>query len=293
MKFKYEDAAFKTLSSATLKALSQQIKDDIDAYCVKEFTDEHRTHLGASIIGHDCHRYIWYAFRWVKYQVFSGRMLRLFNRGSLEEQRFIKWLRGIGCQVWEVDPNTNEQFHIWGVQGHYGGSLDSGGKLPYFPDLPMLFEYKTHNTKSFSNLVNKGSIKLAKYDHYSQMSSYGKHYGFKYGMYIATNKNDDDLYIEIVELDWNLAHDLMNKAQDIILSPFPPPRISDQPSYYECKWCPFQGICHYQEPVEINCRSCKFCEPVANKEWKCHKFNAIIPQDFLVKGCDQHISIIN
>lgn len=291
MTFKYDDPVAKTLSQATIKAISAKIKEDIDAFCVKEFTDDHREHLGASLIGHDCHRFIWYAFRWVKSQVFNGRMLRLFNRGHLEEERFIKWLRGIGCQVWEVDPNTNQQFRIYGVQGHYGGSMDSGGLLPYLPDLPILFEFKTHNTKSFTNLVNKGSVKLAKHEHYSQMSAYGKKYKMRYGLYVATNKNDDDLYIELVELDWNLAHDLENKAQDIIRSPFPPPRISDQPSYYECKWCAFHGICHYNEPVEINCRSCKFAEPVENKQWKCHKFNAIVPTDYIKQGCSHHVSI--
>lgn len=291
MNFKYEDATTKTLSPATMKVLSDQIKDDINNYCVKELTDDHRHHLGASIIGHECHRYIWYAFRWVKFEVFDGRMLRLFEHGQLEEQRIIRWLRGIGCTVWEVDPATNKQFRIWGVQGHYGGSADSVGTLPYFPDLPMLLEFKTHNTKSFSDLANKKSVKLSKHRHYSQMCSYGKHYNFKYGLYFAVNKNDDDVYAEIIELDWNLAHDLTNKAQDIINSKFPPERISDQPSYYECKYCPFQNICHYNEPVEINCRSCRFAEPVADAAWKCNNFNQIIPRDFLSNGCPQHQNI--
>lgn len=291
MTFQYEDAGTKTLSDFTRRELADRIKADVNAFCVKEFTDEHRNHIGASIIDHECSRFIWYVFRWVKFQFFDGRMLRLFNRGHLEEARFIQFLRGIGCQVWEVDPHTNKQFRIYGVQGHYGGSMDAGGITPYFPDLPMLMEFKTHNYKSFSHLLNKGSVALAKPMHYGQMCNYGKEYKFQYGLYCAVNKNDDDLYFEIVKLDWNHAHTLTNKAQDIVYAKTPPARISDQPSYFECKYCGFKDICHHGEAVEVNCRSCKQAVPADNGEWFCSRFNNIIPADFIKKGCEYHVSV--
>lgn len=288
--FQYDDVAAKTLSPATCKAIVEQLHADINSYCIKEFTDEHRTHLGASIIGDDCWRKSWYTFRWVKSQVFDGRMLRLFNRGHLEEARFIKWLRGAGCTVWEVDPNTGKQFRIWGVSGHYGGSSDSVGILPYFPDLPILLEFKTHNYKSFSNLINKG-LRLAKHEHFAQMSSYGKHYNFRYGLYVAVNKNDDDLHLELVELDWNLADGSIIKASEIINSRTPPKRISDNPTFFDCKWCSYSGICHDNAPVEINCRSCRHAVAAENASWHCNKFNAIIPPEFIKTGCPDHVSI--
>lgn len=272
-----------------LKA-AEQLKADVDAWCVKEYTDDHRTHLGASLIGKECAREVWYDFRWCSKQVFEGRMLRLFNRGHMEEELFIKWLRAIGCQVWEVDPNTGEQFRIYGVQGHYGGSLDSGGIIPYFPDTPMLLEFKTHNTKSFCHLLDK-KLMLAKPQHYSQMCSYGAKYQFRYGLYVAVNKNDDDLYYEFVELDWKRANDLENKAADIIYSQIPPPRIAENPSFYTCKYCTKNDICWSGKPVEINCRSCRNAKPVENKGWFCSQYNQVIPPDFIKQGCAQHISI--
>ena len=155
-----------TLSPATRKAIAEQLLADINAYSVKTLTNDHRTHLGASIIGKECAREAWYIFRWVKFAVFDGRMLRLFDRGTKEEANFIHLLRAIGCQVWEVDPQTGKQFRIYGVNGHFGGSLDSGGLLPYLPDFPILMEFKTHNTKSFVHLQNKGLI-ISKPQHYS------------------------------------------------------------------------------------------------------------------------------
>lgn len=289
--FQYDDAATKTLSPLTRQAIAEQLKIDINAWCVEHFTDEHRHHLGASVIGNECDRFIWYAFRWVKFEIFDGRMLRLFDTGHQEEARFIKWLRGIGCKVWEVDPETGKQFRIWAVSGHYGGSADAKGILPYLPDLPILLEFKTHNTKSFVNLVNKKSVQLAKPRHYAQMCSYGKQFGYHYGLYAANNKNDDDIYLELVELDWRLSDDLIKKAADIITSKVPPPRISESPAYFACKFCPYSEICFSNEPVERNCRSCKSAKPIEGAEWYCHRWNKIIPRDFLKQGCDGHVSI--
>lgn len=289
--FQYEDLATKTLSPATRKAICEQLKVDVDAWCVKEYTDEHRNHLGASLIGKECAREIWYDFRWVNKEPFDGRMLRLFQTGHIQEGRFITYLRGIGCQVWEVDPQTGKQFRIYGVQNHYGGSADSVGILPYFPDLPILLEFKTHNTKSFTHLVNKESVVLSKPQHFSQMSSYGKHYNFRYGLYVAVNKNDDDIYYELVELDWRQAYDLTSKAQDIITSQVPLQRISNNPSYYACKFCSKSNICHNNASVEVNCRSCKCAVPIENAAWRCSRFNQTIPQDFIKVGCQYHVSI--
>ncbi|HEX8349957.1 MAG TPA: hypothetical protein VF598_08335, partial [Hymenobacter sp.] len=59
-----------------------------------------RSHLGASVIGRECGRQIWYGWRWARKPKFQARMLRLFNRGHLEEARFIAALLAIGVQVY-------------------------------------------------------------------------------------------------------------------------------------------------------------------------------------------------
>lgn len=41
-----------------------------------------RPHLGASVIGKQCMREIWYGFRWSKKTNFSGRMLRLMENNE-------------------------------------------------------------------------------------------------------------------------------------------------------------------------------------------------------------------
>lgn len=279
-----------TLSDTECKKIVNNIHDAIEQYSRDKYPSEHRAHLGASIVGNKCSRKSWYTFRWCKLEEHDGRMRRLLNRGHKEEQIFIEVLRGIGFTIWEVDPETNKQFRIYGCEGHFGGSGDSKAIIPWLPDMPILLEFKTHNTKSFTYLVDKG-LKLGKPDHYAQMSLYGKGYQYKYGLYCAINKNDDDYHFELVELDWQYAQQLENKAQDIITSKVPPQRISDNPSYFECKYCHYNLICHYQEPVDKNCRSCKMAVPEKSGQWYCTKWNAMIPKSEIIKGCSEHISI--
>lgn len=62
-----------------------------------------RQHLGASVIGKECARAIYYGWRWFTAKKFSGRMLRLFGTGFRYEKRFIAYLELIGVTVSEFD----------------------------------------------------------------------------------------------------------------------------------------------------------------------------------------------
>lgn len=269
--------------------LAKRIKDDVDEFSVNEFSEDPRTHLGASIIGHDCAAYAWSVFRWLRFEKFDGRMYRLFNRGHEEETRFVRWLRGIGFDVREVDPETEKQFRIVGSQGHFGGSLDGMCKAPARYNLPhwliLLNEFKTHNAKSFRKLVKDG-VQKAKPQHYRQMCSYGRAYNFEFGLYCAVNKDDDDLYFEVVKLDFRQADDLFRKADGIVFAKTRPPKIAQTEAFYECKTCDFVGLCHRGEAPMKNCRSCEHAVPIENAQWFCQVHNGVIPPDFIIQGCD-------
>lgn len=278
------------------KAIVLQIHKDIDEFCKREFEEDARTHLGASIIGHDCKAYAWNTFRWLKFEEFSGRMLRLFNRGHEEERRFIRWLQGAGFTVYDHDPATGKQYRIKGVFGHFGGSLDSICYAPahYNINQPLawLGEFKTHNDNSFKKLKKDGVAK-SKPQHYRQMCSYGRAYGFEFGLYCAVNKNDDDLYFEIVVLDYRQADDLFRKAEYIITSQSQPPKIAMTETFFTCKTCDFNKICHQRQVPTKNCRSCRNATPADKGNWFCSLYNSNIPLDFIPKGCDNWYPIIN
>ena len=58
--------------------------------------DEPRGHLGCSLLGHPCERWLWLSFRWAVKEKFQGRILRLFRRGNNEENIIISDLEAIG-----------------------------------------------------------------------------------------------------------------------------------------------------------------------------------------------------
>jgi len=258
----------------------------IDKAIVENNDDGHRTHLGASLIGDSCARKLWYVFRWAQKGDFPARVLRLFNRGHLEEPRIVEWLKDAGVQVWEVD-NTGKQYRISGSGGHFGGSMDGVGLG--IPDLPegiyFLLEFKTHNDKSFKDVEKKG-VKESKPQHYVQMQVYMRKGQLNHALYIAINKNTDALYLEMVELDKAYADNFLARADRIILAKEAPPRVNNNPTWYECKWCDFNKICHHGAPAEVNCRTCRYCSPADQKQWVCKLGNNV--EEYLHTGCSNH-----
>ena len=228
-----------------------------------------RNHLGASVIGYECARQIWYGFRWFTKPKFPGRVLRLFNRGHLEEARFIACLLTIGVQVYQQDANGH-QFRIKAHGGHYGGSGDGVAigipDLP--PGLPCLTEWKTHNDKSFQK-VKKEGVRAAKFEHYVQMNTYCRKMGLTVALYGAVNKNDDELHLEIVYLDTDTADRFTDRAGQIIFTPSPPKRINESPGWYACKYCDHHAVCHKHATPARNCRTCTYSAPLSTGGWAC------------------------
>lgn len=280
-------------SNAHRKLLAARIQGEIDEWCSVAYDEGFRNHLGASVIGHECLRYLFLSFRWCKREKFSGRMQRLFQRGHLEEDRFITYLKGIGFTVKALEEDGKQQ-RISAVNGHYGGSLDGICIPPErygLPELVLLNEFKTNKDSGFDK-IKKNGMQIEKRRHYIQMCSYGKARQLKYGLYIITNKNNDDIYMEIVALDWNLAEQAEIKATGIIHAGEPPKRISDNPAFMTCKQCHFSGICFNNEVPLKNCRSCTHAIAVVNAEWRCMIYKQNIPKDFIPKGCDSYERII-
>lgn len=277
----------------------QMARDDGDRYreelgkVIMEMDDAYRkqgnpfrSHLGASLLGRKCSRELWYSFRWFTRTKHSPRLMRLFNRGHLEEARFIAFLRQVeGVQVVCAHPETGKQFRISFANGHGGGSLDS---LIYnLPDLPgewVLGEYKTHNEKSFKKLVKEG-VQKAKPEHYTQMQIYGAKYGLNWALYLAVCKNDDAIHGELVRVQPHVMDQYIVRGEKIIATDTPPPRISANPTWYECKFCDQHGVCHDGHEPAMNCRTCIHSSPIENKEWWCHKHSIYIKEDLMITGC--------
>lgn len=279
-------------SADDLSRIASRCRQDIDNYCLKLFAQEPREHLGASEIGEECQRRIWAGWRWLQQKQFAPKMLRLFDRGHNTEGRCSEFLRAAGFVVEDINPATGEQFIFSDLGGHYGGSCDGRSFHPiYFPNDWLVNEYKTHNQKSFDKLIKLG-VRRAKPRHYAQHSSYGRRFGCRFGVYVGINKNDDNIHLEIVELDWSLADHLTENARAVITSQVPLQRMKNaSPSFYECKFCEQLGNCFYRQQPDKNCRSCVRAQPI-DGAWLCTEYNQPIPDDVMKVGCAAWRSII-
>lgn len=253
--------------------------------------------LPVSLIGHECERYLWYVFRQCCKPEFSGRMYRLFDTGNLEEARFTKDLRDIGCTVHDIDEATGKQFKVTALGGHLKGYMD--GAILGIPEAPKTWhvgEYKTHNAKSFKELIKKG-VQESHPKHYAQMMIEMHLTNMWRALYLARNKDTDELHSERIHYNEAEAQGLMNRARRIITAVAPPDRISNRPDWYQCGWCDAKSICHGTEPSEpalgvpaLSCRQCCHATPNLereNGEWICEKYNGILREN--PEPCEDHL----
>lgn len=261
-----------------------------DAY--REEEDGFRSHLGASVIGKECARATYYSWRWFTKSKFSGRIVRLFNRGHLEEGRVIAALLTIGCQVYQQDSEGN-QFRITHAGGHMGGAGDGvvTGIPDLPPDTPALCEFKTFKDALFKKLKKDG-VKIAKPEHYVQMSIYMEKMAIPIAIYFGVNKDTDEIYSEIVILNRYHADEYLKLGESIVFAKEPPERISDTPGYYKCHFCNERPHCHkLGGKIEINCRTCVKSEPLPDGSWVCKLHNIVLTKDAQLNGCGDHSPI--
>jgi len=248
-----------------------------------------RAHLGASMIGRECERALWYGFRWATVPNFPGRVLRLFKRGHDEEDYFVRDLIAIGVQVWAVD-QAGKQFSVTWHGGHFAGSCDGVAKgLPESPNKPHLLEFKTHNHKSFA-LLKKNGVRESKPEHYAQMQVYMHGLELPRAMYMAVSKDTDELYTERFEYNKADAEALVKKAGDIIATDIPPPGISTRAEFFKCKFCDHQDVCHRDALPQVSCRTCIHADIDMNQGgWRCVFHNKPISTDDQRVGCEKHL----
>jgi len=250
--------------------------------------EDHREHLGASLIGHHCDRFLWLTFRWAASPQFGGRVLRLFGTGKREEERVYEELRAIGIELHTED--NGKQISCRDGTGHFGGSLDGIGRGFVEGKTWAVIEIKTANDKAFTALKAKG-VQAEKPQHYAQMQTYMGMMELDRAMYICVNKNTDDLHTEWVHFNKETYRDLLVRAERTISRTTPADKISQDPTHWLCKMCDMYKMCHQQEPAEANCRTCCHSTPVADGKWHCHEYDKELSADAQRKGCDSHLFI--
>jgi hypothetical protein len=224
-------------------------------------------------------------------------MLRLFERGHREERWLTVDLRKLGLfqqqdlDVQVKDPETGKQFLISYFGGHFGGSCDGILKgVPEAPKTAHLWECKTASDK-YSKQLQKLGVQKAKPEHYAQMQIYMYGLGLKRAYYMSVNKNTDDIYCERIEYDKRFALSILDKAEAIVFADSLPKRISEDPSFWKCKFCDHKNICHGIEKIapEVNCRTCAHSTAAEDGTWRCDVHDGPLSLHKQKAGCEDHV----
>lgn len=268
---------------------------------------ELRRHLGASQIGKSCARAIWYGHRWAAKAEHDGRMLRLFDRGDREEAVFVDDLRAIGLCVEPFDPRfpgERRQRRARWHAGHFSHGADALLDLRGCPKILLpaalvesgaeraVGEFKTAKADKWRALTREGLEKNhPQYWAQCQVGMLG--HGVEWCLFLSVCKDTDDIYAEWFRLDRGVAERYVERGRQIIEAPVPPPRISDDPSYYECRFCDFREQCHYRQLPLVSCRTCAHSTPSlegVDGEWTCALApGSFIPRDIEPTGCASHV----
>lgn len=246
-----------------------------------------RPHMGASTLGEKCDRRLWLSFRWAVRETFPGRILRVFRRGHREEETVVADLQAIGMKVRATGAaQTRVEFGSH-VSGSIDGIITAG--VPEALKKAHVLEIKTHSKKSF-DAVEKEGVEKAQPKHYAQVQTYMLGTGVDRALYVAVCKDDDRLYTERVELDKARAEKLVERGKRLATQDEIPPPISNDPTWFECKWCSAHDFCHGSKVTrEVNCRTCAHSTAEADSTWTCARHDQnVMPTDWMREAHECH-----
>jgi hypothetical protein len=195
-----------------------------------------RDYIGASGIGAECLRQIWYEFTGVEAESVPTKTRRTWAIGRHLEALILQWLTEAGFDI----DSSQAEFHSEGMP-YFKGHLDSVWMKKGKPF--AIIEIKTAKDASFNVFIKKG-LRTWNPQYYAQLQSYMGMSGIHTAYILVLNKDSSDIADELVTFDKDFYERLRTKAEMIANAKVPPPRINASPLWYQCKMCKFNKVCH-------------------------------------------------
>lgn len=195
-----------------------------------------RDYIGASIIGSDCLRQIWYEYKGFQGQSIPPKTKRIWDIGKYLENLVQRWLRDSGIDI--TYPSAEYQSE---EMPFFKGNVDC--LLLKKGRAIAIIEIKTAKDSSFNIFVKKG-LRLWNPQYYSQVQSYMGMSGIHKTYILVLNKDNSELSDEEVHFDESFYESLRRKAFMIYKAEVEPPRVNGSPLWFQCKMCKFNRICH-------------------------------------------------
>lgn len=112
--------------------------------------------------------------------------------------------------------------------------------------------------------------------------------GLAVALYMVVNKNNDELYGEIVHLDTAIADQFLDRGEKLVWMDNAPDRISESPGFWKCRFCDHRPVCHLGAAPDRNCRTCAHSKPVEGNKWVCTLHNKELTKEEQLKGCNNY-----
>lgn len=255
----------------------KSIKERLDQLT---YPGDQRPYLGGSMIGHTCSRYIAYTFRWAYKETLESKVWRIFRLGDAVEEIMVGQLNKAGIEV------TGQQVTVSGYKGHAAGHIDG---ILVIDEEAYLFECKSMNHTNFLEVQRK-HVQASKPVYYGQCQIYMGKLDLKKCLFMALDKNTSEIYVEILDFDENEYERLLRREEDIIdglpISYFP--KVSNNPSWYTCKFCAAKKVCHQGESPEKNCRTCENSVILDAGKWWCNWHAKELSYEEQDEGCNHY-----
>ena len=267
----------------------------IDAAIISMQDRDIRPYFGMSMAGHSCARRCWYQFRWCAKDNLSAQSIKAIDDGHRGELLQAERLRLVPGITLHTENDKGEQFTLNAI-GHMKGHIDGAiiGLLQA-KNTWHVWEHKQCNEKKcllLAKLKHEYGEKnaLERWDnvYFVQSQFYMRYTGMdRHYLTVATPGGRSTISCR-TEYQPDKADYFEKRARMIIYSSEPPLRISDDPSWYECKYCPFYEVCHGQEAPLVTCRSCAHVTPDPQGGWKCERFGHWLTISAQKEACAQH-----
>lgn len=211
-----------------------------------------RNYLGASSIGQECERQIWYGYHNYAGEPFKAETLWNFEDGHRTEDLIAERLRRIpGIELWTHDDN-GQQFGFSMFDDKFKGHVDGIIRgILQAPKTVHVWECKACAEKKYNSFVTLRSTYpekevLEQWDksYYAQAQVYMHTLNITRHYLTVARAGGRDLVSCRTDYNKEVAERYLEKAERILGSISYPPKISSRSDFYICKMCKFKEICH-------------------------------------------------
>lgn len=235
--------------------IPQQTDPTLDAMrlaCEEKSKQEpRRGYLGASSIGDPCARKLWYMYNGFPSEPFKAETLWNFEDGHRTEDLIAARLRMVkSIELFTHDENGKQfGFSMFGGKfaGHYDGVIRG---LIQAPKAWHIWENKACSLKKF----NEFKACKIKYGEKNALENWNMTYFVQHQIYMH-KENIDRGYLTVAlaggrdidscrtEYKPEIAERYTDRAEAIINAKSPPPRISEDATFWLCRFCNQQENC--------------------------------------------------